>query len=102
MRNFKDIILARLLINTNGTPLYNFDDNKFLDDEIADCLMNMYFYILSINTDDEKKQEEYFKKFDELYNNLTKEQQEIIIKDYLDIIEAQENNKEKIKKKGND
>ena len=46
MKNrIRNILLAGLLINTNGTPLYNIDDNKFLDDEIADCLMNMYFYM---------------------------------------------------------
>jgi len=72
------------------------------DDRVQECLMDMYFYMLYNGMDNDEKKEEYFTEFEKKYNKLNKEQQDAVKKEYIDIIEAQNKNreKEKIKKKG--
>lgn len=72
------------------------------DEKVNDCLMSMYFYMLYNGMDNDVKREEYFKEFEKSYECLDKEQQDIVKKEYIDIIETQnkKREKEKIKKKG--
>ncbi len=97
----KNVLLASALIGTQDYSSLGFD---IKDLDVVECLMNMYFFMLSDEMD-EQVHEEYWKKFQQTYRKLTKEQQEIVKKDYIDIINAQDKNKEekeKVKKKGND
>ena len=95
----KNVLLVSSLIGTKDYSSLGFD---IKDPEVLECLMNMYFFMLSDEMD-EQVHEEYWKKFQQTYRNLNKEQQEIVKKDYIDIITAQDKNeKEKVKKKGND
>lgn len=74
---------------------------EYLDDkDINECLMDMYFYMLYNGMDNDIKCEEYFHEFEKKYDKLNKEQQDIVKKEYFDIIEAQKKNKGKVKKKG--
>ena len=80
-----------------GTFDYAFD---YIDDDMVnDCLMSMYFYMLCDSSLGNKK-EEYFKEFEDKYQKLNDEQKELVQKDYLSIIEAQDRNREKVKRKG--
>ena len=67
------------------------------DERVLECLMNMYFYMMHPN---ENKKEEYFQEFEKSYNDLNEEQKQIVKQDFIDIIETQNKNKEKVKKKG--
>ena len=90
----RDLLYALALLGS-----YEFSSYYVNDPKINDCLMNMYFYMMHPNED---RKEEYFQQFEKIYRELDEEQQEIVKKDYIEIIEAQEKNreKEKIKKKG--
>lgn len=95
----RDILLTSMLLGTDEYAPFCFDMH---DEMVTDCLMNMYFYMLSGDMD-EKVHEEYWRKFDESYKKLNKKQQEIVKNDYIDIINAQdkyEEEKIKVKKKG--
>jgi len=72
------------------------------DERVIECLMDMYFYMLYKDMDNEEKKEEYFQEFENKYDKLNGEQQEEVKNEYINIIEAQKKNreKEKIKKKG--
>ena len=70
------------------------------DERVVECLWDMYFYMMYSGIGNEEKKEEYFSEFGKKFNNLNKEQQEIVKNEYIDIIEAQNKNKEKVKKKG--
>ena len=63
-----------------------------LDPLVNDCLIYMYFYMMS---GDDK----YYQKHSEIYNRLNSKQQEFVKNDYIKIINAQDEN-EKVKKKG--
>ena len=64
---------------------FYYDDFNYCDDlEVNDCLMKMYFYILT-------KEENDYKEFEKLYDLLTKEQQEIVRNDYLNLINEKKN-----------
>ena len=69
------------------------------DPLVNDCLMYMYFYMMCDSKFEEKK-EEMFQEFSEKYNDLNDEQKELVKQDYLNIIEAQDKVKEKVKRKG--
>ena len=71
-------------------------DLKTYDDEVDECLMNMYFFMLSSDMSEERR-EELWKEFDESYQKLNSEQQEKVKQDYIDIIKAQDENNEKVK-----
>ena len=92
-KNARDLLLAFSLINAS-----DYSQNTVFDPEIDECLMNMYFYMMYGNINEEKRNE-YFNEFERCYNKLNEEQQEIVRKDYFDIIESK-NNKGKVKKKG--
>ena len=80
-----------------GTFDYTFD---YIDDDMVnDCIMSMYFYMLC-DSSLENKKEEYFKEFEDKYQKLNDEQKELVQKDYLQIIEAQDRNRNKVKRKG--
>ena len=89
-KNARDLLLAFSLINAS-----DYSQNTVFDPEVDECLMNMYFYIMYGNINEEKKKE-YFNEFEKCYNKLNEEQQEIVRKDYFDIIESK-NNKGKVK-----
>ena len=62
-----------------------------LDSDVNDCLIYMYFYMMSGD-------DSYYQKHRKIYNRLNKEQQEFVKNDYLKIIKAQDEH-EKVKKK---
>lgn len=62
------------------------------DMDVNDCLINMYFYMLSSD-------EKYYQEFHEKYNKLNDEQREFVKNDYINIINAQREF-EKVKRKG--
>lgn len=70
-----------------------FDNKYFFDMDVTDCLMKMYFVMLS----DDSCYEKRLKEFIDIYNKLNKEQQEYVYNEYLDIINTQ--NKEKVLRK---
>ncbi len=92
-----DLLITSALLNKSEYGGYFINDEK-----VMECLMDMYFYMLYNGVGNDQKTEEYFNEFEKKYRNLNKEQQEEIKKEYLDIIEAQNKNreKEKVKKKG--
>ena len=95
----RDILLTSMLLGTHEYAPFCLDMH---DEMVTDCLMNMYFYMLSSDMD-EKVHEKYWRIFDDSYQKLNKEQQEIVKNDYIEIINAQnkyENEKIKVKKKG--
>ena len=72
----------------------------YTDDPLVnECLMSMYFYMICDSSLGNKK-EEYFKEFEDKYQELNDEQKELVQKDYLQIIEAQDKNRKKVKRKG--
>jgi len=93
-KNIRDLLLALSVIGANEYSDYYIDDN-----EVNDCLMSMYFYMMCDNKFQQKK-DELFKKFNEKYEKLNEEQQELVKQDYLSIIEAQNKNRNKVKRKG--
>ena len=96
-KSTRDLLVAMSMIGT-----FDFMGEYIEDQEVNECIMDMYFYMLYGGIENEEKREEYFKEFEKKYNALNKEQQELVKNDYISIIEAQEKNreKEKIKKKG--
>ena len=96
-KNIMDILIASSLLKTS-----EFEGGYINDEKVMECLMDMYFYMLYNGVGNDQKTEEYFNEFEKKYRNLNNEQQEEIKKEYLDIIEAQNKNreKEKVKKKG--
>jgi len=94
MNTRTSLLLTTLLTNNNEYSGFYFGDEM-----VNECIMNLYFYMLLSNSDDVKK-EEYFLKLEESFIKLNEEQREIVRKEYIDIIEAQKKNNEKVKKKG--
>lgn len=94
MRDIEKFVLYSMI--TNLSDPY---DTINYDDEIDECLMNMYFFMISDKMNNDKR-EELWQAFESSYQKLNSEQQEIVKKDYLSIIDAQNKNKEKVKKKG--
>ena len=90
-----DFLLAFSLIGGNEYGGYYPTDEK-----VIACLWDMYFYMMYSGLGNEDKKEEYFNEFGKKFDNLNKEQQEEVKNEYISIIEAQDKNKEKIKKKG--
>ena len=74
----------------------NYDDNYLVDDdeEVFECIINMYFYMLT------GKKEDY-DKFELLYDKLTSEQKEIIRDDYISIMKYKGDDNIKILKLNN-
>ena len=74
------ILGLRLFLNTFG----EYSDNYLFDDmEVNDCLMKMYFYLLS-------GKEEDFSEFEVLYDKLSEEQKKIVKNDYIYIMESRD------------
>lgn len=92
-----DLLLSMSLIGTSEYAGYYTNDER-----VMECLWDMYFYMMYNGIGNEEKKEEYFNEFGKKFDNLNKEQQEEVKKEYMNIIEAQDKNreKEKIKKKG--
>lgn len=70
------------------------------DERVLECLWDMYFYMMYSGIGNENKKEEYYHEFEKKYDKLNEEQQEEVKNEYMNIIEAQNKEKEKIKKKG--
>ena len=96
-KSVRDILITSALLKTT-----EFEGGCINDDRVLECIMDMYFYMLYNGIGNDPKKEEYFREFEKKYNNLNKEQQEIVKQEYIDIIETQNKNREKVKKKGND
>jgi len=96
-KSVMDLLIASTLLNRSEYGGYFINDER-----VMECIMDMYFYMLYSGVGNGEKTEEFFSEFEKKYKNLNKEQQEIVKKEYIDIIEAQDKNieKEKIKKKG--
>lgn len=84
-------LLMLLNIMDNFNPEYH-ESNITFDEDINDCLLSMYFFMMS--SDDK-----YYQAFHEKYNKLTDEQKEFVKNDYINIINAQ-GEFEKVKRKG--
>ncbi len=93
----RDLLLSFALLNVGEYSSYYSDDEK-----VNDCLMDMYFYMLLMDSDDESKKDKYYRRFEQSFRDLNHEQQEMVREEYKNIIEAQNNNieKERVKKKG--
>ena len=91
-KSVMNLLLSLSLIGANEYGQVYVSDPK-----INDCLMNMYFYIMHPNTN---KKEEFFKEFEKSYDDLNDGQKEIVKQDFIEIMEAQEKNREKVKRKG--
>ena len=93
-KSVMDLLLSLSLIGANEYSNFYVSDPK-----INDCLMNMYFYIMHPN---QSKKEEYFKEFEKSYDDLNDEQKQIVKQDFIEIMKAQNKNKEKekVKRKG--
>ena len=90
-----DLLLSMSMIGAN-----EFGNMMYIDDpRVNDCLMSMYFYMM-FDSNYEKKKEEKFQEFSEKFEKLNDEQKEIVKQDYLNIIEAQDKVREKVKRKG--
>jgi len=68
------------------------------DKEVKDCLRELFAY-MACSVSFEVKKNEFFNEFENKYNLLTNEQQQLIKLEYLKMIETQ-NNIVKMKKKG--
>ncbi len=76
---------------------FDYIDDYIEDDLVNDCLMSMYFYMICDSKNKDK--EKFYKEFDEKFQKLSEDQQELVLNDYLKIIESQEKKKEKVKRK---
>ena len=92
-----DLLLSMSLLGTGEYAGYYSNDER-----VMECLWDMYFYMMYNGLGNEEKKEEYFNEFGKKYEKLNEEQQEEVKKEYINIIETQNKNreKEKIKKKG--
>ncbi len=93
-KKIMDMLLISQLISKGEYEGSNINDEKVLD-----CIMDMYFYML-YNSDNNPLQEKYLDNFNQKYNALTKKQQKLVKQEYIDIIETQNKNREKVKRKG--
>ena len=93
MKDIEKYLLFNMMMNFSNPY-----DIKTYDEEVDECLMNMYFLMISDGMSKEKR-EQLWKTFDESFNKLNSKQQEIVKQDFIDIINAQ-NEKNKVKKKG--
>ena len=72
---------------------------KYLfDEDIIECQIRMYLLIMTKESDDNYKKR--FQSFLESFNKLNEEKKEYIKGDYINIINTQNENKIKVKKKG--
>ena len=86
-----EFIMAISKVLANGYSMDTEIDYTYaFDSEVTDCLMQMYFYMISGD-------DEHFNEFNELFDKLTPEKQEYVKKDFLSIIESQE--KQKVRKR---
>ncbi|MBR3161615.1 MAG: hypothetical protein IKF19_04760 [Bacilli bacterium] len=77
-----------------GLLLNNYDEyNDYLvyDLEVNECIMKMYYYLLS-------GEEERFIEFEKLYDKLSYKQKEIVKNDYNYILESRNNKDLSLKK----
>ena len=89
-----NFLVVSSMMNAN-----KYNDADIDDQDVLDCLMDLYLYMLCIDVDDEKE-EKFFKAFSEKYKKLNDEQKEIVKKDYFDLVEDRERNNENVKIKG--
>ena len=95
----KKILIMLLNMHINSYLEHDELNNKYLfDEDVIECQIRMYLLMMIEENDD--NYEKKYQSFLESYNKLNNEQQEYIKNDYLNIINAQINNKEKVKKKG--
>ena len=79
------LAIASILGKEYGSEV-DFDSEYAFDEEVSDCLMHMYVYMMSGD-------DEIFNEFHELYQRLDPKKQAYVKKDYLSIIESQEKQK---------
>jgi len=89
--NLSQKLVMTLMISQGLSDNYVDNSSISLDPEVNDCLIYMYFYMMS---GDDK----YYQKHSEIYNRLNSVQQEFVKNDFINIINAQEE-REKVKKK---
>ena len=81
------------------TGEYLFDYDFIMDPEVNDCLIKMYFFMMT--GDGHPDHDKYYNEFLHSYYSLNEKQQEIVRNDFINIIEAQDKNEqEKVKRKG--
>jgi len=94
-KSMAELLITSALLNRGEYGGYFINDER-----VMECIMDMYFYMLYSDVGNDEKIEEYFNELKNKYDNLNEEQQAIVKKEFLDIIEAQDKNKDKVKKKG--
>ena len=85
------LLMLQILMNSFSGNSY-ISQNIYFDELVNDCLLSMYFFMMS--SDDK-----YYQEFHERYNKLNDEQKEFVKNDYINIINAQDEF-EKVKRKG--
>ena len=94
MKDIEKYLLFNMIMNFSDPY-----DIKTYDEKVDECLMNMYFLMISDGMSKEKR-EQLWKAFDESFNKLNSKQQEIVKQDFIDIINNKNEIKKKVKKKG--
>ena len=86
------LMLLGLMENITGDDYMSMSKTVTFDSDVNDCLIYMYFYMMSSD-------EKYYQEFIERFDKLNEESKELVKNDYINIINTQcENNK--IKRKG--
>ena len=85
------------MLTTIDNDYSKYDNYLNCSEEANDCLLKMYFYLLE---DDTNMKEKRWNDFEKSYDNLKESDQVIIKNDLIDILENQ--NKENVKKRRRD
>ena len=94
-KSIMNILLTSSILGTHEYEGYLINDERVLE-----CVMDMYFYMLYSGVDNDEKKEEYFNEFGKKYEKLNAEQKDLVKQEYMNIIETQNKNRGKVKKKG--
>jgi hypothetical protein len=84
MKKITKFLALSLLLTDSGE--YGSDCKYYENEIVNDCIMKLYFYLLT-------GEEDKFEEFDTVYKELTEEQKELVKQDYLSILKSQEKEK---------
>ena len=96
MDKAKELLMFLSLVNDMTENSY-LNLPIYMDEEVNDCLIKMYFVMMV--TENHPDYERLYNDFLLAYHSLNDKQQEIVKKDYQNIIDAQDENY-KVKRKG--
>ncbi|MBR3661180.1 MAG: hypothetical protein IKN63_04725 [Bacilli bacterium] len=92
MNDSKKLLMLLGIMNNMSSNSYQ-DQMITFDPDINDCLIYMYVYMMS-------GEGKYYLEFSQRYVKLNDYQREFVKNDYINIINAQDENEKKIKRKG--